>query len=975
MAHHETHEHRFNFTHQPSGADRRMRRVSAATIIVAMASIVLMLLVLQAASAAELDPTQSGGGVPERVSYSSEPAEHVVVFQEGVGGYSGVEDTSVYMYAPERNFSSDPSLPTGEKQRRAAIIKFNLAPIPPDATIIAAALDLRASGWSGSAVPIEVYYITRTNLISEVTWQRASSAEPWGTAGCEDPTTDRRPEPEDMQIITSVPERFQWDVTDVVQGWVEGNLTNNGLLLRGASAYSLNSVTFASSEAIPDDRPKLVVRYWGAEPIYTPTPTPTNTASPTPTDTATPTVTNTPTNTPTSTPTNTPTATPTPTNSPTSLPTYTGMPTATATKTFTPSPSPTPTEVPTATVVEINIDSAYDPATNRALLRLPPGYQHGQPVPLVVALHPWGGWAEQAMSAFYADSITERGWLLLAPEAKPYQYVPLLVLQHRTMEMIDYVTANYAVDASRVYLIGVSGGGYRGIILAEKYPQRFAAVVDLKGPMDLERWYWEDHSGSPTRCIGNHRGPICNDVGDEPNAANRFQYQRYSGLFQYNDGLVRNLKHVPVAILHNTGADYDLDGDGTPESHIVHPHHSEWLRDALLHWDSDYEPWVLFYSGNHGSNPPQDKWDELLVWLAGHSLDQRSVPQQLMIKSDESKPYYWLSIDQQVDFPYVERWTTVDVTYEASSGVISATIEDSHSVRLGFDLVQMGLLADRTYVVEDQDVGTGAYRLSYSQPGDGQLTVTVPRGSVHQLHIYPQDPSTHIEIIKQTADTYLDMYYEQDRQQYYLGQWLRVRKDNIYSPLLKFDLGSIPRGAQIRSAAVRVYVDSLRGEPPESLDISAYRVNKTWEVSEATFHQAREGASWALPGCNGIPYDREGAPSSVYIIEGLDTWCSFDVTSAAQQWLDNPDTNQGVVLKSGSYIGWGWYEFASAEDEDASRRPEMIVVYEYTPPTPTPTATSPFTPTATRTATGTLSASPTLNGYAVYLPVVLKPGR
>jgi len=960
-----------------------MTRLSAATTFAAVLSIVFLLLVLQATSAAEPNALQGAEIATGRVSYSSQPAEHVVVFQEGVNGYSGVEDTSIYMYAPQNNFASEPSLPTGEKQRRAAIIQFNMAPIPPDASIIAAALDLRASGWSGSAVPIEVYYITRTNVISEVTWQRASVSETWGMAGCEDPTTDRRPEPEDTTVIDAVPERFQWDITEVVQGWVNGSLPNNGLLMRGASEYSLNGATFASSEAIPDHRPKLVVRYWGAEPIYTPTPTPTNTASPTPTDTATPTVTHTPTNTPTSTPTATPTATSTPTNSPTPLPTYTGMPTATATKTFTPSPSPTPTEVPTATVVEINIASAHDPATNRALLRLPPGYQHGQPVPLVVALHPWGGWAEQAMSAFYADSITEQGWLLLAPDAKPYKYVPLLVLQHRTIEIIDYVMANYAVDTSRVYLIGVSGGGYRAIVMAEKYPQRFAAVVDLKGPMDLERWYWEDHSGSPTRCIGNHRGPICNDVGDEPNAASRFQYQRYSALYQYNDGLVRNLKHVPVAILHNTGADYDFDGNGTPESHIVHPHHSEWLRDALLHWDSHYEPWVHFYSGNHSSNPSAETWADLLIWLAGHSLDERSVPQHLLIKSDESKPYYWLTIDQEVDFPYVERWTTIDVTYEASTGVISATVEESQSVRLGFDLLQMGLAADRTYVVEDQDVGSGAYRLSYSQPVDGQLTVTVPRGSVHELHIYPQDPGTHIDILKQATDTYLDMYYEQDRQQYYQGRLLRVRKDNIYSPLVKFDLSAIPQEARIRSAALRLYVDSLRGEPPETLDISAYKVNKNWEVTEATYHQARQDTSWALPGCNGIPYDREGAPSSVYIIEDINTWCSFDVTAATQQWLENPTTNEGVVLKSGSYIGWGWYEFSSAEHDDPGQRPELIVVYEYTPPTPTPTATSPVTPTGTRppgpsitpTPTGTLAASPTVDGYAVYLPVVIKPGR
>ncbi len=964
-----------------------MRKLPIAILSAATLSLFVTLLFLGGSSAEELNSSAPAAeAVPPGAQRAAALGEYIVEFQEGLNGYSGVEDTHIFEYAPDHNYSADTPIVAGEKQRRSTIVRFNMAPIPAEASIVTATLYLYASGWSGGSLRVDLHYISRTNVISELTWLKASATDYWGLPGCNDIATDRPDQREDYEDILTVPEWYSWDVTNVVQGWVDGSLPNNGLLLRGASQHSLNKVSFASSEAGLTHRPRLVIRYVGPAPIYTATPTPTNTPTSTPTNTPTPTNTHTPTSTPTNTRTPTSTRTPTPTQTQTPLPTYTGLPTNTPTPSTTAAPSPTATQVLSPTLVEIKIPSAYSEKMNEALLLIPAGYEPDRPVPLVVWLHAWGGYARQAWerNSWYPETITERGWLFLAPEAKPYKHVALLPLQHRTMEMISHIRQNYAVDTSRIYLMGVSGGGYRAIVMAEKYPHEFAAVVDIKGPMDMERWYWEDHQGNPGPCLGPHRQPMCNDIGNQPNATNRFQYQRFSGLYQTSagfDGLVRNLQHVPVAILHNTGGDLDFDGDGELEYHIVHPHHSEDLRDALLHWNSDYQPWVSFFRGNHGTEPPESTIGELMAWLEGHSLASRDVPHHLTIQTDESKQYYWLYIDQELDFPHTERWTTVETWYDTATGVITATVVDTHRAGLRFDLAQMELEPASRYVVEERDLTSGAFWLYYREPDDGTLTVSTSNGSEHSLYIYPETAGRHIEILGQAADTTLDKYYEHDSDYYQQAQFLWLKKDDVLSPIVKFDLSSVPQGARVLSAALRLYVYRSRGDAPANLRVDSYRVNRAWVDGEADYTWAQTGKQWAQPGCNGIPEDREGTPSSVHVIEATNTWSSFDVTAAAQAWLDDPASNQGAVLKIETYTGWGWYELASAEHENASWHPELLLVYEHFPATATPTGTA--SPAATQTPTGTvsptLSATGTSTGpagtpYRVHLPIVIKPG-
>ncbi|OQB25718.1 MAG: Disaggregatase related repeat protein [Chloroflexi bacterium ADurb.Bin180] len=273
------------------------------------------------------------------------------ILQNGFQGYEGTTDTYIYQYAPTANYDGSDQLRVGSKQIFATLLRFDLAQIPADSSVVAAWIDLFASGWGGSAATISAYRVLRGVTHSDATWNLAASASPWGLPGANSVGTDRGGQPESSFDATTVLRWYTFDVTSLAQQWVEGSLANNGVLLRGAVPTSAAVFYFASANhGNAALRPRLVIAYIpGSGSAPEPTPPAMPTATPPPT--ATPTVTTRPTASPTATSTNTPasTLTPLPAATPTmTVPPATATPTATSTATAVPSPTNTATPAPTA---------------------------------------------------------------------------------------------------------------------------------------------------------------------------------------------------------------------------------------------------------------------------------------------------------------------------------------------------------------------------------------------------------------------------------------------------------------------------------------------------------------------------------------------------------------------------------------------------------------------------------------------------
>ncbi len=120
----------------------------------------------------------------------------------------------------------------------------------------------------------------------------------------------------------------------------------------------------------------------------------------------------------------------------------------------------------------------------RYLVFLPKSYApKGAPVPLIVFLHGSGergsdlnkvrAWGPPAI----ADKHPDFPFMVVSPQVPDGEWWHANLLK----AMLDEVLARYNVDRSRVYLTGISMGGYGAWDLAINYPDYFAAIAPICG--------------------------------------------------------------------------------------------------------------------------------------------------------------------------------------------------------------------------------------------------------------------------------------------------------------------------------------------------------------------------------------------------------------------------------------------------------------------------------------------------------------
>lgn len=129
------------------------------------------------------------------------------------------------------------------------------------------------------------------------------------------------------------------------------------------------------------------------------------------------------------------------------------------------------------------------------LLYLPPDYDESVNYPTILFLHGAGergddlsGLYKQGLTA-YLSAGNDLPFIVIAPQCAPDE----TWLSYRTevMNLLDFITDQYAVDTSRIYITGLSMGGFGTWDLARLYPERFAAAAPICGGMpwliDIER--------------------------------------------------------------------------------------------------------------------------------------------------------------------------------------------------------------------------------------------------------------------------------------------------------------------------------------------------------------------------------------------------------------------------------------------------------------------------------------------------------
>ncbi|NLE77017.1 MAG: DNRLRE domain-containing protein, partial [Chloroflexi bacterium] len=212
------------------------------------------------------------------------------------------------------------------------------------------------------------------------------------------------------------------------------------------------------------------------------------------------------------------------------------------------------------------------------------------------------------------------------------------------------------------------------------------------------------------------------------------------------------------------------------------------------------------------------------------------------------------------------------------------------------------------------------------------------------------------------ADTFISSWYP--TRNYGAADYLGVRSQGVSGGLLRFELPALPQGATLVQAKLTVFAQYRSNT--NWMWLEAYDVYRSWLPTEATWTKASNALTWAQPGCGCTATDRASTPTDSVFMQSSGVAYDLDLTPLVQRWLEDPNTNRGVLLWANS-SGSVQYDLASCEAESAGRRPKLTLAYHLegdpapatATATPTPTAGSAATATPTRTATAGSAATAT----------------
>lgn len=131
-----------------------------------------------------------------------------------------------------------------------------------------------------------------------------------------------------------------------------------------------------------------------------------------------------------------------------------------------------------------------------AMWYAPPPDARG-PRPLLVGLHTWSShYASAGGDAVYADWCITQGWAFVHPHFRGPNNTPQSLGSDRAVqdivEAVAWAKQQTQVDESRIYLIGVSGGGHMALQMAGRHPEIWAGISAWCGISDVAQWH-ADH--------------------------------------------------------------------------------------------------------------------------------------------------------------------------------------------------------------------------------------------------------------------------------------------------------------------------------------------------------------------------------------------------------------------------------------------------------------------------------------------------
>jgi pimeloyl-ACP methyl ester carboxylesterase len=110
------------------------------------------------------------------------------------------------------------------------------------------------------------------------------------------------------------------------------------------------------------------------------------------------------------------------------------------------------------------------------------------------------------------------------------------------VDAVEHLKKTHAVDANRIYLIGVSGGGHMAMLMAGRHPEIWAGVSAWCGISDLAAWHAEHLKGGRP---DNYAADIEAALGGPPTGPSLDEARQRSPLIH-----LARARNVPLDLNH-----------------------------------------------------------------------------------------------------------------------------------------------------------------------------------------------------------------------------------------------------------------------------------------------------------------------------------------------------------------------------------------------------------------------------------------
>ena len=159
--------------------------------------------------------------------------------------------------------------------------------------------------------------------------------------------------------------------------------------------------------------------------------------------------------------------------------------------------------------------------------------------------------------------MAERGWIYLFPNFRgrndKIEACGSGIAKRDVIDALEWVEEHYPVDPGRVYLTGISGGGFMTLAMVASYPDRWTAASAWVPLSDFRAWY-DFHAGDSygemaRQCVGgdpaqdpsfgaemNRRSPL-----RELSRAKNVALDIAAGRFDGHDGAPIPVRHTLAA--------------------------------------------------------------------------------------------------------------------------------------------------------------------------------------------------------------------------------------------------------------------------------------------------------------------------------------------------------------------------------------------------------------------------------------------